>query len=102
MIIAVENIGQDRVSNCSASLVPVAPFQVTGPDASLGDLDPGEIAVASFQVDVDGDAGPEEYQLGLGLRSEKMDLVVPFELSLKRSNSLLSNQAILFIALVAL
>ncbi len=102
LIIALENIGQDRISNCSARLVAAAPFKVTGPDASLGDLYPGDMAMASFQVDVEGDAGSEEYQLGLGLRSEKMDLVVPFELSLKRSNSLLSHQAILFIALLAL
>jgi hypothetical protein len=60
------------------------------------------MATASFLVGVDGDAAQEEYQLGLSLRSEKMDLVIPFELRLKGSGRLLSHGAILFIALLAL
>jgi uncharacterized membrane protein len=98
----VENIGEDIVPNCSASLMAASPFQVKSADHPIGDLAPGEMATASFLVGVDGDASQEEYQLGLGLRSEKMDLVVPFELSLKGSGRLLSHGAILFIALLAL
>ena len=102
LIIAVENIGEDIVPNCSASLIAAPPFQVKSTDHPLGDLSPGEMASASFLVEVDGDAAWEEYQLGLGLRSKKMDLVLPFELSLKGSGRLISNGAILFIALLAL
>jgi hypothetical protein len=102
LIIAVENIGEDILPNCSASLIAAPPFQVKSADHPLGDLSPGEMATASFLVEVDGDAAWEEYQLGLGLRSEKMDLVVPFELSLKGSGRLISHGAILFIALLAL
>ena len=102
LIIAVENIGEDIVPNCSASLIAAPPFHVKNTDHPLGDLSPGEMATASFLVGVDGDASQEEYQLGLGLRSEKMDLVVPFELSLKGSGRPLSHGAILFIALLAL
>jgi hypothetical protein len=102
LIIAVENIGEDIVPNCSASLIAAPPFQVKSTDHPLGDLSPGEMASASFLVEVDGDAAWEEYQLGLGLRSKKMELVLPFELSLKGSGRLISNGAILFIALLAL
>jgi hypothetical protein len=102
LIIAVENIGEDIVPNCSASLMAASPFQVKSADHPIGDLSPGEMATASFLGGVDGDASQEEYQLGLGLRSEKMDLVVPFELSLKGSGRPLSHGAILFIALLAL
>jgi len=102
LIIAVENIGEDIISNCSASLIAAPPFRVKSTDLTLGDLSPGEMASASFPVGVDGDAAQEEYQLGLGLRSEKMDLVLPFELSLKGSGRVLFQGAILFIALLAL
>jgi len=102
LIIAVENIGEDILPNCSASLIAAPPFRVKSRDLPLGDLSPGEMASASFLVEVDGDAAWEEYQLGLGLRSKKMDLVLPFELSLKGSGRLISNGAILFIALLAL
>ena len=102
LIIAVENIGEDIFPNCSASLIAAPPFRVKSTDHPLGDLSPGEMASASFLVEVDGDAAWEEYQLGLGLRSEKMDLVLPFELSLKGSSRVLSQGAILFIALLAL
>ena len=102
LIIAVENIGEDILTNCSASLMAAPPFQVKSADHPLGELSPGEMVLASFLVTVDGDASQAEYQLGLGLRSEKVDLVVPFELSLKRSNPLLSHRAILIIALLAL
>ncbi|WP_348304034.1 hypothetical protein [Methanothrix sp.] len=102
LIIAVENIGEDIFPNCSASLIAAPPFRVKSTDHPLGDLSPGEMASASFLVEVDGDAAWEEYQLGLGLRSKKMDLVLPFELSLKGSGRLISHGAILFIALLAL
>ena len=83
LIVAVENIGDDTLSNCSASLMAAPPFQVLSPDHLLGELSPGEMAAASFMVGVDGNASQEEYQLGLRLRWEGVDLVVPFELSLQ-------------------
>lgn len=101
MIVAVENIGDDTLSNCSASLMAAPPFHVLSPDHPLGELSAGEMAAASFRVKVDGNASQKEYQLGLHLRSEGMDLVVPFELSLKGSESLLSHPAFPLIAILA-
>jgi len=102
LIIALENIGENMLLNCSASLLAAVPFRVTGPDASLGDMDPGELVLASFDVYVDEDASQEEYQLGLRLHSEEIDLVVPFKLRLKESGSLFRQWVIPLIAILAL
>ena len=101
LIVAVENIGDDTLSNCSASLMAAPPFHVLSPDHPLGELSAGEMAAASFRVKVDGNASQKEYQLGLRLRSEGVDLVVPFELSLKGSESLLSHPVFPLIAILA-
>ena len=101
LIVAVENIGEDTLSDCSASLIAAPPFRVKSPDHLLGELAPGEMAAASFLVGVDGNASQEDYQLSLRMRSEGMDLVVPFELSLRGSKSILSNSALSLVALLA-
>jgi len=101
LIVAVENFGEDTISNCSASLMAAPPFHVLSPDHPLGELPAGEMAAVSFLVGVDGNASQKEYQLGLRLRSEGRDLVVPFELSLKGSESLLSHPTFPLIVLLA-
>lgn len=99
---AVENIGLDMLPNCSASLLAVPPFHVTSLDVPLGELTPGEMALARFLVQVDGNASQEEYQLGLCLRSEKMDLVLPFALSLKGRHNSPVHRAMPLIAIFAI
>ncbi len=102
LTVALENMGEDILPDTSASLLVAPPFRVKSPDHILGDLAPEEIALASFLVEVDGNASQEEYQLGLRLRSQDTDMTLPFPLSLKESKGLLSHSTSPFIFLLAL
>jgi hypothetical protein len=60
---AIKNVGQEPLRNCSALLMASPPFHVSGVQSPLGDLPPGGLGVASFFINVDGNAALQEYQL---------------------------------------
>ena len=69
-IIQVEykNIGNSTIRSAQARLSVVDPFTSTSDVAYLGDLQPGQSAVASFQLSVASDATIKEYGLDSEIR----------------------------------
>ncbi len=68
--------------NCSARLVAADPFYSEGEAVMLGDIDPGELSVAGFAVQVDAGALPGEYQLSCELSCREKRITVPLPITL--------------------
>jgi hypothetical protein len=62
--IIVGNAGERRAANCTARLLAASPFTPLTKRLRLGDIPPGGVAVASFDVLVEGSARPQEYSIG--------------------------------------
>jgi hypothetical protein len=69
-VITVEykNTGETKVYSARARINPVDPFTSNDDNAYLGDIDPGESAVASYEVIVDHSATIKEYGLDAEIR----------------------------------
>jgi len=69
-VISVEykNIGETKVFSARGRINPVEPFTSNDDIAYLGDIDPGESAVASYEVIVDRSATIKEYGLDAEIR----------------------------------
>ena len=63
VILAIRNSGQSPASSCSIQLKAAPPFQMITDRLSLGDIGPGEVAVARFEIAVDKGAHSQEYLL---------------------------------------
>ncbi len=62
--IIVGNAGESDAANCTARLVAASPFAPLTERSRLGDMPPGGVAVARFDVLVEGSARPQEYSIG--------------------------------------
>ncbi|KQC15686.1 MAG: hypothetical protein WCY97_00355 [Methanothrix sp.] len=62
--IIVGNAGDRRAANCTARLLAASPFNPLTDRSRLGDIPPGGVAVARFDVLVEGTAPPQEYRIG--------------------------------------
>jgi hypothetical protein len=60
----VGNAGESNAANCTARLVAASPFTPLTDRSRLGDIPPGGVAVARFDVLVDGSARAQEYRIG--------------------------------------
>lgn len=79
--LAVINDGSQTYHNCSAGLLAAPPFYPKGPLVALGDLSPGSVAVADFEVQVDRDAAAANYQLGCEIVCSERNTVIPLAVS---------------------
>ena len=61
--LVVENSGDVSAREVQARLVVQPPFNSTGEELALGDIEPGKKAVAEFPLEVDREADPGEYAL---------------------------------------
>jgi hypothetical protein len=61
--LSVTNTGDRPVTNARALLAPMEPFSPLSTSASLGTLDPGETATATFKLDVADRAIAQDYPL---------------------------------------
>ncbi len=59
----VKNSGRDTLRDCTLRLIAVPPFHPAEDGSRLGDLMPGNMAVARFPLEVGTDAGLQEYRL---------------------------------------
>lgn len=60
----VGNAGERDAANCTARLVAASPFNPLGGRSHLGDIPPGGVAVARFDLLVEESARAQEYRLG--------------------------------------
>ena len=82
LMAAISNDGTTMLHNCSARLLAAPPFYIEGPDTVIGDLAPGSLAVISFMVRADGNAGLQDYQLGCEIDCQEKSIIVPLQISL--------------------
>jgi len=59
----ISNDGPDDLHNCSARLLAPSPFSAMGPEEALGDLPAGSLALADFNLRIDGEAKQQDYQM---------------------------------------
>ncbi|MDD1751230.1 MAG: hypothetical protein LUO89_15310 [Methanothrix sp.] len=85
---AISNDGATKLQNCSARLLAAPPFYTESPDAILGDLAPGSLAIAGFTVRVDGNAGLQDYQMGCEICCREKSIIVPLQITLSRAGGL--------------
>ncbi len=64
----IKNVGDFEVREATARLTIVDPFSSTDDTAYLGNLKPGQSAIAKFKVSVDKDATPKLYALNLEVK----------------------------------
>ncbi len=82
----VKNSGKDALKNCTLRLLAVPPFRPAEKGYNLGDIMPGAVAVAEFPVDVDGDAGLQEYRLACEVLHEEGKDVLTFPVALEKGS----------------
>ena len=82
----VKNSGKDALRNCTLRLLAAPPFRPGEKGYNLGDIMPGAVAVAEFPVDVDGDAGLQEYRLACEVLHEEGKAVLTFPVALEKSS----------------
>lgn len=85
---AISNDGDVVLHNCTARLLAAPPFYAEGPDTVLADLPPGSVAIAAFNVRVDGDAILQDYQMGCEIRCREKSIIVPLAITLSRAGGL--------------
>lgn len=66
--VTYQNTGSGRAYSAQSRISAVDPFTSNDDTAFLGDLDPGEIAVARYEVRADQSATPKEYGLDSEIR----------------------------------
>jgi hypothetical protein len=68
ILVEYQNTGNSAIESAEARISIVDPFTSTSDVAYLGDLEPGQSAVASFQLSVASDATLKEYGLDSEIR----------------------------------
>jgi hypothetical protein len=81
----VKNSGKDALRNCTLRLLAAPPFRPGEKGYDLGDIMPGAVAVAEFEVDVDGDAAHQEYHLACEVLHVDGKAVLTFPVALEGS-----------------
>ncbi|MDM7934683.1 MAG: hypothetical protein QUS08_04750 [Methanothrix sp.] len=103
LVAAIKNRGRDQLHGCSARLVLFPPFSDEGAAVVLGDLLPGDVAVAGFPLSVDSGAAVQDYQLLLQLEylEGRSMLSLPVSLSTSGRGLLLPIGAAVAVAALA-
>ena len=78
----ISNDGPEDLYNCSARLLTAPPFSATGPEISLGDLPAGSLGLADFNLQIDGEAKRQDYQMGCQICCRERCSSLPMTVSL--------------------
>ena len=78
----ISNDGPEDLHNCSARLLTAPPFSATGPEIALGDLPAGSLALADFNLQIDGEAKRQDYQMGCQICCQERCSSLPMTVSL--------------------
>jgi len=73
LYVTYKNIGEEPAKDATVRVSAGDPFSTTDDQAYLGSLNPGESAVAAFDMDVDEEATPKPYSLNSEILYEDMD-----------------------------
>ncbi|HQF15863.1 MAG: hypothetical protein A4E45_01085 [Methanosaeta sp. PtaB.Bin039] len=100
--LVIRNLLPSTVRNCSATLASGGPFLVGQSRATLGDLRPGQVALASFQIQTDRGVAPVEYQMACTIDYDGGSAALTFPVTVGSSGSLPANLGWLAVPAVAL
>ena len=78
----ISNDGPEDLYNCSARLLTAPPFSANGPEIALGDLPAGSLALADFNLQIDGEAKRQDYQMGCRICCQERCSSLPMTVSL--------------------
>jgi len=78
----ISNDGPEDLHNCSARLLTAPPFSANGPEIALGDLPAGSLALADFNLQIDGEAKRQDYQMGCQICCQERCSSLPMTVSL--------------------
>jgi hypothetical protein len=102
LLAVIQNGAPIPARNCTARLAAAPPIRPPSRPSRLGDLLPGEMAVASFPVWVDGNATAQVYQLGCEIRHDNGTALVAVPVAVGEASRLgLYLAASLFLLLLA-
>ncbi|MDD3041532.1 MAG: COG1361 S-layer family protein [Methanosarcinaceae archaeon] len=73
LYVTYKNTGEDPAKDATVRVSAGDPFSTTDDQAYLGTLNPGESAVAAFDMDVDEDATPKPYSINSEILYEDTD-----------------------------
>ncbi|HOU70433.1 MAG TPA: hypothetical protein PKY20_02490 [Methanothrix sp.] len=77
----ISNDGQDDLHNCSARLLAAPPFSALGREEILGDLPAGSLALADFNLRIDGEAKQQDYQMSCRICCQERCSSLPLTVS---------------------
>ena len=101
ILAVIKNDGVDEAKDCKARLLAVPPFRSTPARYSLGNLQPGQAAIARLPVAVDSRAAINEYRLDCEIAYDNRIVVVSIPVLVKKGPDLFSSsqfKAVLFLA----
>lgn len=96
----IKNSEKEALRNCTLRLIAVPPLHSVEKDCFIGDLMPGEVAVAEFPVEAEQGAGLQEYRLACEVLHEEGTAMIAFPVALEKGSA--TGYAQLIIMLTAL
>jgi hypothetical protein len=98
----IKNNGIDVARNCTAKLMAMPPFRSTSERYFVGNISPGQAAVAHLSAAVDGNAAVREYSLACEIIHDNQTTMVSLPVLLKKSPDHFSGSLVVAVPFLAL
>ncbi len=86
ILAVVKNSGKDALRNCTLRLIAAPPFHPSKKGYYMGDLMPGEVAVAKLQVEADAGSDLQEYRLACEVLHEDGIAMITFPVTMEKGS----------------
>jgi hypothetical protein len=86
ILAVVKNSGKDALRNCTLRLIAAPPFHPSERGYFLGDLIPGEVAVANLPVEADAGSDLREYRLACEVLHEDGIAMITFPVAMEKGS----------------
>jgi uncharacterized membrane protein len=86
ILAVVKNSGKDALRNCTLRLIAAPPFHPSEKGYYMGDLMPGEVAVAKLPVEADAGSDLQEYRLACEVLHEDGIAMITFPVTMEKGS----------------
>lgn len=86
ILAVVKNSGKDTLRNCTLRLIAAPPFHPSEKGYYMGDLMPGEVAVAKLPVEADAGSDLQEYRLACEVLHEDGIAMITFPVTMEKGS----------------
>jgi hypothetical protein len=86
ILAVVKNSGKDTLRNCTLRLIVAPPFHPSEKGYYMGDLMPGEVAVAKLPVEADAGSDLQEYRLACEVLHEDGIAMITFPVTMEKGS----------------